>query len=500
MEYISYFNKSMNEEHETYDKYFIYFFYFLIIYIFYTYRFYYFSLKNVPILNPTIPFGDLKKIFKPKKPRFEYFQEYYNKFKLRGHKHGGIFMFFKPYYVPVDLNYVEAILGKDFDKFSSRGFNVKSNKINDNLFNLNGEKWKILRVKTTKILLRDNIKKYLPNVEKVLTNFTKYLDKNDQKTIEIQEINKNFSLDLIANLYFGIDLNNFIEKNRVFEKNVLALHKKSLYNSKFYIFSFLFPYLFKLDTFPKKTVKYFKKSLDETIDFRETNQIKKNDILQVILEENKDLKIDEIVSQCLLLITFTNETISNTLNFLIFELSRNLHVQDKLREEIQEKVAQNELNCDLINQMDYLNQVLNETLRLYPIIPTIIRNSMKDYQLPGDKNEETLSAGTGVLISILGIHKDPEIYENPDQFIPERFAEENCINRHHYAFLPFGEGPRLCPAIQFSKMILKVTLITLIRRFRFVLDTSKTKNLAFNKGSVVMRPKNSLYVRVEKLC
>lgn len=67
---------------------------------------------------------------------------------------------------------------------------------------------------------------------------------------------------------------------------------------------------------------------------------------------------------------------------------------------------------------------------------------MKDYKLPG--TDVTLEKNSFVLISNLGIHYDPEIYPDPMKFDPDRFTTENKGKRSHCAYLPFGEGPRIC--------------------------------------------------------
>lgn len=83
-----------------------------------------------------------------------------------------------------------------------------------------------------------------------------------------------------------------------------------------------------------------------------------------------------------------------------------------------------------------------ESLRKYPPVPAFRRVCTKKYKVPG--TEIVLEEDSTVLIPVYGIHHDPQYYPNPDKFDPERFSDENKKKRHPFAFLPFGEGPRMC--------------------------------------------------------
>lgn len=88
-----------------------------------------------------------------------------------------------------------------------------------------------------------------------------------------------------------------------------------------------------------------------------------------------------------------------------------------------------------------LNYVI-ETLRKHPAVPITPRKCNKDCKIPG--TDFTIEAGTFIIISIQGIHHDPEYYPEPDKFDPERFSEENKAKRPPMTFLAFGDGPRIC--------------------------------------------------------
>jgi hypothetical protein len=90
--------------------------------------------------------------------------------------------------------------------------------------------------------------------------------------------------------------------------------------------------------------------------------------------------------------------------------------------------------------------VFTETLRKYPSLPFLERKSSSDYELPAPDGNGTITlpAGTAVFISALALHYDPTYFPEPEKFDPDRFTEQNKRSRPNYAYIPFGEGPRMC--------------------------------------------------------
>lgn len=74
-----------------------------------------------------------------------------------------------------------------------------------------------------------------------------------------------------------------------------------------------------------------------------------------------------------------------------------------------------------------------------------MRECTKNYKIPN--TELTLSVGTPIIISLMGLHNDAKYYEKPDAFFPEHFTEEAKTNRPHFTYMPFGDGPRVCIGI-----------------------------------------------------
>lgn len=87
-------------------------------------------------------------------------------------------------------------------------------------------------------------------------------------------------------------------------------------------------------------------------------------------------------------------------------------------------------------------ETVTESMRLHGSAPLLLRKCVKRYRVPD--SDVILDEGVKVVVPLYAIHHDPDIYPDPEVFDPERFTEENARRRHNYAFLPFGEGPRMC--------------------------------------------------------
>ena len=99
-----------------------------------------------------------------------------------------------------------------------------------------------------------------------------------------------------------------------------------------------------------------------------------------------------------------------------------------------------------------------------------------------------------------GIHHDAEIYPEPSKYDPDRFNPEEVAKRHQYAFLPFGEGPRVCIGMRFGLMETKIGLAKLLLNYQFTLDRSKTSvPLKISPPKIVLTPDELIYVNVTKL-
>uniref|UniRef100_A0A914PGY9 Cytochrome P450 n=1 Tax=Panagrolaimus davidi TaxID=227884 RepID=A0A914PGY9_9BILA len=270
--------------------------------------------------------------------------------------------------------------------------------------------------------------------------------------------------------------------------------------------------------------EFFTKDLSEVIKHRLNDpeaKDKYNDAVQLLLnameEENtkftkedadiisetvekvskKSLTRMEILAQLVVFLAAGYETTATTLHFVTYILSQRPDVQDKVRDEVNEIFGdKNEIGYDDVSKFVYMNAVIDETLRLLPPITRTNRLCQKETVVNGVKFEK----GSVFSVPIYAIHHSPDIYENPEEFIPERFLPDESDSRHPMAFLPFGSGPRNCLGMRFAEYELRVTLAWIIKNYKFIpADEKLAWPLELEPTGGLIKPKHELKCKFVRL-
>jgi cytochrome P450 len=129
--------------------------------------------------------------------------------------------------------------------------------------------------------------------------------------------------------------------------------------------------------------------------------------------------------------------------------------------------------------------VLEETLRLYPPAWIFSRKIIADDELGG----YDIPKNSMILLSPYTTHRHPAFWEDPEEFDPERFTPERSAGRPHYAYFPFGGGPRMCIGSSFAMMEAQLVLATIVQRYSLRLVPG---HLVEPEVLVTLRPKHGL--------
>ncbi|EAT32868.1 AAEL014893-PA [Aedes aegypti] len=467
--------------------------------------------------NPHLLFGNVRGIFQ-KEHSCEILQRLYWEFKGRGLKLGGIMNFFQPAVLVIDPEISKSILVKDFNKFHDRGIFVDpaGDPLSANLFSLEGAQWKAMRTKMSPTFTSGKMKYMFESVLNVAERLKDYLAENCLKEdIELKNILQRFTMDVIGNVAFGVECNSI--KNPSSEFRLMGLKANRFDGVRFLKF-FIggayknFAKKIKLKVVEDDVHKFFMSLVHSTVHYREGNNVKRNDFLNLLMEiKNKGkfsdepnsggegITMNEIAAQCFIFFTAGFETSSTTINFCLYELANNPDIQDRLRNEIEDVVAKDggELKYDTLLGMNYLDRVVSETLRKYSAVDNLFRISNSPYTPDGCNF--TIPAGTLFQIPIHSMHHDPEYFPDPGRFDPDRFLPEVAKSRHPYCYLPFGEGPRVCIGMRFGLMQTKIGLVTLLRNFRFGPRSETPDRLQFEAKTFVLTPQTGIYLKIEPI-
>ncbi|XP_070134201.1 probable cytochrome P450 4p2 isoform X1 [Drosophila bipectinata] len=180
------------------------------------------------------------------------------------------------------------------------------------------------------------------------------------------------------------------------------------------------------------------------------------------------------------------------LTFALLNMSFYGKHQDICYQEIQEHIEDDlsNLNVTQLSKLKYLEYFLKETMRLYPSIPLMCRETIQETEL---FNGLILPKGSQISIHVFDIHRNPKYWDNPNEFHPERFLPENYQNRHTYAFIPFSAGQRNCLGQKYAMQQMKTLMVVVLKKFR-ILPAMEPQSIIFQMG-INLRTQNKIQVK-----
>ncbi|XP_037952483.1 cytochrome P450 6a8-like [Teleopsis dalmanni] len=482
------------------------------IYLLLRKRYSYFAERGILHDKPELIFGNFREM-RRSNSMFLVIREYYKKYKGKA-KYIGFYLFIRRAIFILDLELIKNVLIKDFEYFPNRGtyYNEKDDPISASIMHLDYEKWRNMRVKLTPTFTSGKMKFMFPTVVDVATQLVEVMrDAHESGSfemgIEFEDIIARYAVDVIGSVAFGLSCNSL--KNPEAEFKVMG-EKGFPCKHNWFVHSFMnsYPNLarklgmkFHFDD----VGEFFLRIVRETVTYREKTGTQRNDFLNLLIDlKNSDtadpITMEQITAQAYVFFTAGFETSSCTMSFCLYELALNQMVQNKLREEIMEVLTRYEgkFTYEAMNEMKYMEKVLNETMRKYSVVPITLRRAIKDYVIPNTNH--VIEKGMDVVIPIDALHHDPELFPNPEEFNPERFSPSEVEKRNSMSYIPFGDGPHICIGIRFSRLVIMIGLVMILRNYR-ILPTKKTENpLQYNPKKYFMGSKNGIYLKTEKIC
>ncbi|MEX1362554.1 MAG: cytochrome P450 [Nannocystaceae bacterium] len=241
----------------------------------------------------------------------------------------------------------------------------------------------------------------------------------------------------------------------------------------------------------RHALKVLDARIQELIDERRRGGLERPDLLTRLLlardaetETETTMTDTQIRDEVVTLFVAGHETTATSLAWSLYLLSRH---PDVLRRVVAEADAFGDGPIEQFEpeRLALTTRVFREALRLYPPLMMLPRRTLEEVEIGGT----TLPPRTLVLVSAYAQHRRADVWEDPDRFDPDRFLPEREATRPKGSYLPFGAGPRVCIGMHFAMMEGPIVLATLLRRFRFELDTTRT---IIEDDFATLRPKGGV--------
>ncbi|XP_061455314.1 cytochrome P450 3A24-like [Rhineura floridana] len=425
----------------------------------------------------------------------------------------GIFDGRQPVMAILDPTIIKTILVKEFyTNFTNHRDFILNGDLDTAITIAPNEQWKRIRTVLSPTFTSGRLKEMLP----IINRYGEMLVKNVQKKVDngkpiaMKEIFSAYSMDVVTSTSFSINIDSMNSPN-----DPLVVHIKRLVRFNFLspvlILAALFPLLtpvlnmLNISIMPPSLVNFLFDVVKKIKEHRQKNDhMHRADFLQLMLDsqisgDTSDeansltaLTDKEILTQAIVFISAGYKTKGSTLSFLSYCLATHPDVQQKLQEEIDEALPNQAPTYEAVVQLEYLDMVVNETLRLYPPGGRIERVCKNTIEING----VTIPKGTVTMIPAFVLHHDPEYWPEPKEYRPERFSKESREAIDPYVFLPFGAGPRNCIGMHFALLVLKVAVVVLLQKFSFRPCKETQIPMELDSKGFFMQPKKPIKVKL----
>jgi cytochrome P450 len=196
----------------------------------------------------------------------------------------------------------------------------------------------------------------------------------------------------------------------------------------------------------------------------------------------------ELVGQTAILFMASFETTASALTWTLFLLAQHPAVMRDLMDELSGVLGGNPPVAEQLARLPFLNNVIKESMRVLPPVPYTVRATTKYLNM----GPHRVPTGARILCSHYLTHHLPDLYPEPERFRPERWNE---IDPNQYEYMPFSAGPRVCIGAMFATQLLKISLATMLQRFRFtVVPETRIDRIV----RITMQPRQGLPMMISK--
>lgn len=393
----------------------------------------------------------------------------------------------KKIYFSRDAQFAEYVLQKNQRNYTKSKIQTEdlSKYIGKGLLTSEGEHWRKQRKLIQPAFHKKQLNLLLDNI-------------NDTIKTEYQKVQPNTKVDIfpiLNDLAFQTVVKSLFS-NAVNQKDIHRLQHITEATQKMLVKELRQPYLVWWFTASGSLKKHLdlteeaRQILKRIVNERRVSGLRQNDLLDMLLDAKYDdgepMSEEQLIDEILILFVAGHETTSNALTFTFQLLAQHPKWQDKIVEEISSIEKETKDTMALVTSAKVCQQVIEESMRLYPPAYFIDRVNIEEDSFNGMH----FKAGSSLLFSIFEIHRHPELWEQPDAFMPERFSEGG--RQYSSQYFPFGAGPRKCIGNNFAMFEMIIAVSQLVSKYK-IIPEFETIDIT---PLITLKPKNA-YLRFE---
>uniref|UniRef100_A0A8C2WIE3 unspecific monooxygenase n=1 Tax=Cyclopterus lumpus TaxID=8103 RepID=A0A8C2WIE3_CYCLU len=394
----------------------------------------------------------------------------------------GTYEFRTPVLAVTDPEMLKTILVKEcFTYFTNRRNFHLNGELYDAVSIAEDDEWRRIRNILTPSFTSGRIKEMFSVMKNISGKLTASMRSkaHNNEVIAVKDIFGPYSIDVMASCAFSLDVDSINNPSSPIIDHASKLFR---FPVPVLILQGFFPILLPLferlgvTMFSKTSTDFFKNVLEKIREER-SGSSNPGDVLQNMINSqtkgndsyshkpnHKRLTDHEILSQAIMFMFAGYETSTTTLVFLAYNLATNPEVMKRLQEEIDSTFPdKGAVRYEALMQMEYLDCVVNESLRLYPPAARLDRIAKETVKICGI----TIQKDMVVMIPVYALQRDPELWPEPEEFRPDRFSKQNKQSIKPYAYMPFGVGPRNCLGMRFAQVMVKLALVDILQNYSF---------------------------------
>jgi cytochrome P450 len=396
---------------------------------------------------------------------------------------------------PDSVQFAFSLKNASFERKAPQMRHALEPLLGDGLFISDGETWRRRRRMVAPVVHVSQLARFAPVMVETAREVCERWTASDGGTVDILHESATLTAEVICRAIFGRKLGRDYARQIV---DRFSEYQRVI--GQIDVFSFLglpdwFPRWYRFSVY--RSVAHIHRVLDDVIaSYRAERRADDDAMIQRLLDTRDEetgapLDPEALRNEIAVLFMAGHETTANSLAWTWYLLSQAPEVEAKLHGELDHVLGGRPPVLADVPKLVYTRAIFEETLRLYPPVPILPREALRDETFQGQR----IPRGSLVFVVPWLLHRHKQLWEQPDHFIPERFLPEHASRISKFAYVPFSIGPRICAGMSFGLTEAILCLATLAQGFAPRLQAGHAVNPVCR---LTLRPEGGLPMTIHR--